>query len=337
MENLNEQFRNLARDAEARFAAAKSENEREALKQELLSRKGKLADLFSLIREVPESERSNIGKIANETKDRIERLFGTTDRPKTVAPEQMKRSVTWQREARSHLGSAHPISQFLDLTQHVFESMGFDFIDSPELEDEEHNFDKLNIPADHPVRDAWDTFFVQRGSSQDAILRTHTSPMQIRAMKNRKPPVRIIVPGRVFRNEAANASHGSTFYQCEGIVIDKSITLTDLMGTLDTVIKKIFGEKIQTRFRPHHYAFVEPGMDVDMKFAPSKGKEPRWLEMLGSGMIHPDVLKHMGVDPSVYSGFAFGLGMDRLTMLYWNIDDIRYSYAGNIQFLEQFR
>ncbi|MFA5031061.1 MAG: phenylalanine--tRNA ligase subunit alpha [Patescibacteria group bacterium] len=336
MENLNEQFRNLARDAEARFAAAKSEGEREALKQELLSRKGKLAELFSRMKEVPEGERSNIGKIANETKERVERLFGNFERPTTVSPDQMKRSVTWQRQ-QSNMGGTHPISQFLEITQNIFESMGFEVIDSPELEDEEHNFDKLNIPADHPVRDAWDTFFVRKGSSQDAILRTHTSPMQIRAMKNRKPPVRIIVPGRVFRNEASDASHGSVFYQCEGFVIDKSITLTDLMGTLDAVIKKIFGAKTQTRFRPHHYAFVEPGMDVDMKFAPSKDKEPRWLEMLGSGMIHPKVLEHMGVDSTVYSGFAFGLGIDRFTMLHLHIDDIRHFYSGNMTFLEQFR
>ena len=337
MANLAEQFRELARDTESRVVAAKSVEERDALKLELLSRKGRLAVLFSNIREVPELERSNIGKIANETKERIERLFGESDRSKTISVEQLKRSFTWQRQERAVLGGAHPLSQFLLLIQDVFQSMGFDVLDSPELEDEEHNFDKLNIPADHPVRDASDTFFVNKNGTQDAILRTQTSPMQIRAMKKRKPPVRIFVPGRVFRHEATDVSHSAVFYQCEGFVIDTHITLTDLMGTLSTLLRKLYGQKTEIRFRPHHYSFVEPGMDIDMKFQPTKDGPVRWLEMLGSGMIHQSVLQNMGVNPQKYSGFAFGMGVDRLAMLYWGIDDIRHFYSGNMPFLEQFR
>lgn len=337
MENLAEQFRELARETEARVAAAKSAEERDALKSELLSRKGKLAVLFSNLREVPEAERSNVGKIANDTKERIERLFAGGDRSKTITPEQLKRSFTWHRKESAVQGSAHPISQFLSLIQNVFQSMGFDVLDSPELEDEEHNFDKLNIPADHPVRDAWDTFFVNKNGAQDALLRTQTSPMQIRAMKKRKPPVRIFVPGRVFRHEATDMAHSAVFYQCEGFVIDTHITLTDLMGTLTALLKKIYGDKTEIRFRPHHYSFVEPGMDIDMKFQPTKDSPARWLEMLGSGMIHPTVLRNMGVDPEKYSGFAFGMGVDRLAMLYWGIDDIRNFYSGNMPFLQQFR
>lgn len=337
MENLIEQLRNLVYETEARFQASQNDEQREQLRQEILGRKGKLAELLSHLPQVSEEQRGNVGKVANEAKERIERILNKESATRVVTTEQAKLASSWTKSERQSLGGSHPITQFMDMVQDVFHGMGFDIVDSGELEDEKHNFDLLNIPEDHPVRDEWDTFFVNRKGKQDTVLRTHTSPMQIRSMKNRKPPVRIIVPGRVFRREASDMSHSAVFYQCEGFIIDRRITLADLMGTLSQLLKKIYGAKTEIRFRPHHYAFVEPGMDVDMKHQFSKDEEPRWLEMLGSGMIHPTVLKNMGVDPEVYSGFAFGLGIDRLAMLYWGIDDIRNFYSGDLTFLAQFK
>lgn len=339
MSNLKEQFQELQRSVTAEFASHASSDEKQEFRQRIMGRKGKLAEMFGMLEQLPLDERKEAGRVANETKESLEKLFSPLDaQHASLSPEELERSRTWSLSQDSAIGMAHPLTGFMNKTIWIFRSMGFDVVDGPELEDEKHNFDLLNIPADHPARDAWDTFFVKKpGKAHDAILRTHTSPMQLRSMKNRKPPVRIIIPGRVFRHEATDASHGAVFYQCEGFLIDKGVTLADLMGTLDALIKELFGKKTETRFRPHYYPFVEPGMDVDMKFKRKGSDEPEWLEVLGSGMIHPKVLRNMGVDPEVYSGFAFGLGIDRLAMLYWGIDDIRHLYSGSLNFLRHFR
>lgn len=223
-------------------------------------------------------------------------------------------------------GHLHPITQFLRLATDFFNAQGFEIVEGNEIETEKYNFDLLNVPKDHPSRDIQDTFWLENRK----LLRTHTSAMQIRAMENHNPPVRIIVPGRCFRHEATDATHETTFYQLEGFAIDKNIQMSHLVGTLESFLKYIFGKKIKIRIRPHFYPFVEPGMDVDMEF---KGK---WKEVLGSGMIHPNVLKNMGVDPQKFQGFAFGLGIDRLMMMYFGINDIRLSYSGDLKFLKQF-
>jgi phenylalanyl-tRNA synthetase alpha chain len=227
--------------------------------------------------------------------------------------------------------------------------MGFEVVTGPELEEAKYNFDLLNIPKDHPSRDVWDTFYVAgtktvdiRHKTSDLLLRTHTSPIQIRAMEKRKPPVRLIVPGRVFRHEATDAGHETTFYQVEGLVIDKDIKITDLIGTIKIFLQSLFGKNVKTRVRPHFYAFTEPSMDFDMSCLLCAGKgctvcgQSGWLEMMGSGMVHPKVLKNMGVDSQKFTGFAFGMGIDRFMMLYYGIDDIRLSFQNDLRFLKQF-
>ena len=222
--------------------------------------------------------------------------------------------------------SLHPITQFMRKTTRIFEDLGFEIALGPEIETERYNFDLLNVSADHPARDLQNTFFLENNK----ILRTHTSSVQIRAMEKRKPPVRIIVPGRCFRNEATDSNHDTTFYHLECFAIDRELCMGHLVWTIEHYLKEVYGSYIQIRKRPHFYPFVEPGMDIDIKFG------EKWVEMLGSGMIHPQVLKNMGVDPERFSGFAFALGIDRLAMLYYNIPDIRLFYSNDLRFLKQF-
>lgn len=338
---------------------ASSIGELERVVVTFLGRRGSLSLLLQGIGELPNEERPGVGRRANEIKRELQQaaLEKRTSLAPSVSPLDTI-DPTWLGPPQSR-GHLHPITQFLRRVESTFVSMGFEVVEGPELETERYNFDLLNIPKEHPSRDVWDTFYVdppkarlaeggqpktgKRKTNRDQLLlRTHTSPMQIRIMEKRKPPVRIVVPGRVFRREATDASHETTFYQCEGLVIDRGVRVTDLIGTLDAFLKAIFGEDVRTRVRPHYYPFVEPGMDIDMSCLVCGGKGcsvcggDGWLEMLGSGMVHPNVLKNMKVDPKVYSGFAFGLGIDRMVMLYHGIDDIRLFYSGNVKFLEQF-
>lgn len=222
----------------------------------------------------------------------------------------------------------HPIRQYLQKAVNIFSELGFEVAEGPEVETEWYNFDSLRMFSDHPARDIQDTFWLSDGR----VLRTHTSAMQVRVMEDRKPPVRILVPGRVFRHEATDASHEANFCQLEGFAIDKNISLADLTGTLDYFMKKIYGKDIKTRVRPGFFPFTEPSMEMDIAWPGSE----KWEEVLGSGMIHPQVLENMGVDPNKWQGFAFGMGLDRLMMLANNIKDIRYSYSGDLRFLKQF-
>jgi len=223
-------------------------------------------------------------------------------------------------------GHEHPLNQFLAKCVKVFQNLGFEVVTGPEIVNEADNFDLLNIPSTHPARDVQDTFWLKDGR----LLRTHTSAMQVPAMKTRKPPAKIVVPGRCFRNEATDASHETTFYQLEGFAIDKNITMADLIGTLKYFIGEIFGKEIKIKYSPTHFSFVEPGMEVSIYW------KNKWLEILGSGMIHPKVLENMGLDPNEWQGFAFGMGIDRLMMIYYGIDDIRLSYQNDMRFNKQF-
>lgn len=223
-------------------------------------------------------------------------------------------------------GNLHPVTQFIREAVKVFQELGFDVYTGPEVETEWYNFDALNVPADHPSRDVQDTFWLKDGR----VLRTHTSNSQIRYAESTKPPIKVIVPGRCFRNEATDFKHEATFFQLEGLYIDKDVKIGHLFWTLEHFMKKLYGDEIELRFRPHHYPFVEPGMDVDIKY---KGK---WMEMLGSGMVHPKVLQNMKIDSEKYSGYAFGMGIDRLVMLKYGIEDIRQFYANDLRFLKQF-
>ncbi|MCD6195146.1 phenylalanine--tRNA ligase subunit alpha [bacterium] len=226
-------------------------------------------------------------------------------------------------------GSLHPLTIFLRQAIAVFRDMGFEVLEGPEIESEWYNFDSLRVPEWHPARDVQDTFYLEDGR----LLRTHTSAMQVRAMEKRKPPVRIIVPGRVFRNEATDASHEANFYQLEGFAIDSHIQMRHLFGVLEKFVREIFGSKTKYRFVPAYFPFVEPGTEMLIQL----GKQKKWLEVLGAGMIHPEVLKNMGVDPNKFQGFAFGMGVDRLAMILAGFNDVRLSYQGDLRFLKQFK
>lgn len=223
-------------------------------------------------------------------------------------------------------GNIHPITQFLREAISIFDSLGFDVYEGPEVETEWYNFDSLNVPIDHPARDVQDTFWLTDGR----LLRTHTSNGQVRYAEKRNPPIRAVFPGTVFRNEATDAKHETTFTQLEGLYIDKGVTVGHLIWTLETFFKKLYGEKTQIRIKPSFFPFVEPGFEVDVLY---RGK---WFELLGAGMVHPKVLENMNIDPKTYSGFAFGLGIDRLVILKYGIDDIRHFRSGDLRFLKQF-
>ena len=231
-------------------------------------------------------------------------------------------------------GHRHPLSSAIAEINAIFYEMGFETVSGPEIEDEWHNFDALNVPKDHPARDMQDTFWLKSPKSGEKLLRTHTSPVQIRYMKEHGAPVRIIVPGKVYRNEATDATHEAEFHQLEGLVIDKTITLGHLKWTLETFFSKFFGTHTTIRFRPGYFPFVEPGVEVDVEYTSSKGT--KWLELLGAGMVHPSVLKNGGIDPDTYQGFAFGVGIERLLLIRHEIDDIRLFLSGDLRLVNQF-
>ena len=243
-------------------------------------------------------------------------------------------------ESRGHI---HPISSLIREANRIFFDMGFSFEEGPLLEDEWHNFDALNVPKDHPARDMQDTFFIKDEAGM--VLRTHTSPVQIRYMESQmkkgiEPPYRVIVPGKVFRNEATDMTHEAEFFQIEGLAVGPDVTLANLKGTLERFFRELFkGASVEIRFRPSFFPFTEPSVEVDMRLVgdnvPEKLKD-RWIEMMGAGMVHPDVLKNAGVDPEKYQGFAFGMGLDRLALLRWGIDDVRHMHSADLRFINQF-
>ena len=232
-------------------------------------------------------------------------------------------------------GHIHPISQMIREINAIFAELGFSFSEGPEMELIKYNFDMLNVPKDHPSRDMQDTFYVS--GKPDMVLRTHTSPVQVRYMESHTPPIRIIVPGKVFRNEATDATHEAQFFQLEGLMIDRDVSLAHLKGTLEYFFSRFFGGEVEVRFRPSFFPFVEPGVEVDMRIEmPGNKLSGRWIEIMGAGMVHPNVLRDAGIDPDMYQGFAFGMGIDRLAVLKYGIDDIRSMYNGDLRFVNQF-
>ncbi len=304
-----------------------------------LGRKGKLTEVLRGLKDLPEAERRAAGSQANEAKQFLVRAI--EDKRKALAREpsagQSVLSLTWPGE-KIRIGHLHPLTQFQRKVEDIFISMGFEILSGPEIETPKYNFDLLNIPKDHPARDLWDTFYLEQG----LLLRTHTSPMQLRAMEQRKPPVRLLVPGRTYRHEATDASHEAAFYQYEGLVIDRGISVANLLSTLELFFRALYGKEVQVKARSSFFPFTEPSLEIAMSCLICRGtgcpvcQQSGWLEMLGAGLVHPQVLRNMRVDPEQYSGFAFGGGLDRLAMLYHGINDIRLSYSGNLDFIEQF-
>ncbi|MFH0804884.1 MAG: phenylalanine--tRNA ligase subunit alpha [Patescibacteria group bacterium] len=300
---------------------------------------GKITAILRQLKDVPAGERSAIGQRANQLKVKLESAI--RQRAGSVAvtsqPVTSRLEATW-RVPTPDRGHLHPLTQFQRRVEDIFSSMGFEVLDGQEVETPEYHFDKLNIPKDHPARDLWDTYYLEGG----LLLRAQTSPMQLRAMETREPPVRLLIPGRTYRHEATDASHESVFYQYEGLVIDKNISAANLLYTLRSFFQALYGREVKIQPRGSFFPFTEPSLEVAMSCLICGGrgcnvcKKTGWLEMLGAGMVHPQVLKNMNIDPDEYSGFAFGGGLERLLMLYYGINEIRLLYGGDVRFLEQF-
>ncbi|MBP9718828.1 phenylalanine--tRNA ligase subunit alpha, partial [Candidatus Gracilibacteria bacterium] len=314
-----------------------------------LGRKGELTMVMQNIATLSKEEKPAAGKLCNEVKKAIEAAY---EKRKTVV-EAMELDHKLQHKwvditapgKKFPIGHVHPISQVQYEVEQIFSDMGFSVMDGPEIESEYYNFEGLNIPAHHPARDMQDTFFVKGASHEKhkrLVLRTHTSPVQVRTMEKYGAPLRVIVPGRVFRNEATDARHEHTFNQVEGLLVDEHITIAHLKGVMQEFLTRLFGREMNVRFRPGYFPFVEPGIELDMSctFCGGSGckvcKYIGWIEFMGAGMVHPNVLKAGGIDPEKYQGWAFGFGLTRLVMMRYNIDDIRYLSSGDVRFLEQF-
>ena len=314
----------------------------EALRVSALGKKGVITGILKQMGSLSAEERPIVGQKANQIRGEIEALIKQKQAELLAAEQNLKLEketidVTIPGK-EPEIGHTHPLSIVLDEVKEIFSGMGFDVVEGPEVEWDYYNFEALNIPKGHPARDTQDTFYI----TENMLLRTQTSPVQIRTMEKRNPPLRVIAPGRVYRSDAVDATHSPLFHQIEGLVLDEGITMADLKGTLETFAKKLYGEETKPRFRPHHFPFTEPSCEMDVSCFKCGGKGcsmckgEGWIEILGGGMVHPKVLKNGGVDADKYSGFAFGIGLERLVMFRFGIDDMRLLYENNIKFLEQF-
>lgn len=315
----------------------------DAVRVRVLGKKGELTGILRDMGQVAADMRPKIGQWVNEAREKLEEAIGEAQ--KKIAERELEKrlenekvDVTMPVEGRS-AGSLHPMSIVLEQLLDIFTGMGFEAVEGPEVELDHYNFELMNIPKNHPARDAQDTFYID----DNVVLRTHTSPVQARIMTTRKPPIRIVSFGRVYRADEADATHSPVFHQLEGLVIDENISMGDLKGTLDTFARRLYGEGVTTRFRPSFFPFTEPSAEVDLTCAACRGKGCRickdtgWIEVLGSGMVNPKVLEMCGIDSRKYSGFAFGMGVERLSNLKYNVPDMRYLYENDVRFLRQFR
>jgi len=309
-----------------------------------LGRKGEVSKIMKMLPNLPVDERREVGRKANELKEILEKKV-EGKRREIAKPKFEPIDITLPGRPPL-LGRLHPTTKILREICEVFVSMGFEIVEGPEVEWDYYNFEALNIPEDHPARDMWSTLWIDYedpSGKTPMLLRTHTSPMQIRVMEKRKPPIRVIMPGKVYRYEATDATHESMFYQVEGLAVDEGITMADLKGTLYEFSRRLFGKERRVKFRCDYFPFVEPGVEVAIDCFICRGEGCRlcggsgWIEILGAGMVHPEVLRRVGYDPEVYTGFAFGMGIERIPMLRYGIDDIRLFYSNDIRFLRQMR
>ena len=341
---MKEQLSKIRAEALSAMENAQSAAELDGLRVQYLGKKGELTAVLKMMGKLSPEERPAMGQLANEVRAALE----------SAIEEQGKRLEAKALEARLEaeavdvtipgkapkLGHKHPMYLALDELKDIFIGMGFTVLDGPEVELAEYNFDKLNAEEGHPSRDWSDTFYFDKDSR--VMLRSQTSPMQVRAMETMELPIRIIAPGRVYRKDEVDATHSPMFHQVEGMVIDKGVTMADLKGTLNTVVEMLYGKGTKTRFRPHHFPFTEPSCEMDVQCHKCGGvgcptcKGEGWIELLGAGMIHPKVLKMSGIDPEVYSGWAFGIGLERTAMRRFKIADLRLIFENDVRFLEQF-
>ena len=304
---------------------------------------GKFTALMKQLGTLSKEEKPAAGKLINAAKVELEAALGARREELELAAALPKEPTDFTLPGRRRaLGKLHPLTQVTEDIVRAFRKIGFAVADGPEIEDEYHCFDALNTPADHPARDAQDTFYLQTNAdsgrkTQDArLLRIHTSSVQIRVMKSQPPPVRIIVPGRVYRRDNADATHNPTFQQIEGLYVDKGVTVGDLKGTVEFVFKELLGSDVKIRFRPHYFSYTEPSFEIDFSSALTRKMGKEWLEIAGCGMVHPQVFENVGYDPEIWTGWAFGFGIERIAMIRYGINDIRLFYENDVRFLRQF-
>ncbi len=339
---MKQALEQIQKSADELIAAAQSVVQVEELRVRFLGKKGELTAILKQMGKLSPEERPVVGALANEVREAITQDI--TARTKELQEAQLQQrlleetmDVTLPGE-RPVQGKRHPFEKVLRELKEIFLGMGFDVVSGPEVELDHYNFEMLNMPKSHPARDTQDTFYI----TENVLLRTQTSPMQIRTMEKTKPPIRIICPGRVYRSDAVDATHSPIFHQIEGLVVDENVTFSDLKGTLEMFIKKLYGEGTRVRFRPHHFPYTEPSAEMDMSCFKCGGKGcslckgEGWIEILGCGMVHPKVLENCGIDPEKYSGFAFGVGLERIVMMRYGIDDMRLLYENDLRFLKQF-
>lgn len=341
MADMQEQLAALEETARQAAGAAGSEHDLQQVKARFLGRKGELTAIMKEMGALAPEQRPLVGALANEVKERLEALFEATfaelraaELGRRLAAERVDVTLPGRRRRR---GTRHPITQVTEEIVAIFASLGFGVAEGPEVERDFYNFEALNIPRDHPARDMQDTFYV----SEDVVLRTHTSPVQVRTMLNQAPPVRVVAPGTVYRRDS-DITHSPMFHQIEGFLVDRKVTFGDLKGILTTFINEYFGGGTGVRFRPSFFPFTEPSAEVDIQCVICGGsgcrvcKQSGWLEILGSGMIDPEVFKAVGYDPEIYTGFAFGMGIERIAMLKYGVNDLRLFYENDLRFLRQF-
>ena len=339
---MKEQLEKIKSEALAKIDASDALEKLNEIRVAYLGKKGELTNVLKSMKDVAPEERPKVGQMVNEVRALIEeRLEETkTALARKAREEQMKREVidVTLPAKKANTGHKHPNTIALEEVERIFVGMGYEVVEGPEVEYDLYNFEKLNIPKGHPARDEQDTFYI----NDSILLRSQTSPVQARVMEKQKPPIRMIAPGRVFRSDEVDATHSPSFHQIEGLVIDKHITFADLKGTLAEFARELFGEDTKVKFRPHHFPFTEPSAEVDESCIKCGGKGCRfckgsgWIEILGCGMVHPHVLEMCGIDPEEYTGFAFGVGLERIALLKYEIDDMRLLYENDIRFLKQF-
>lgn len=339
---MKTQLEEIKKKALGELESAPDASALDEIRVRFLGKKGELTAILKQMGKLSAEERPIIGQLANKVRKEIEdRLEETLEKCRAAALEQkLKKEVidVTMPGKKAAFGGLHPLSIVTEDMIDIFRSMGFDVVDGPEVETDHYNFEALNVPADHPARDMQDTFYL----SNNLLLRTQTSAAQIRTMESRELPIRIVCPGRVYRADEVDATHSPVFHQMEGLVVDKGVTMCDLKGTLEQFAHEIYGESTKIRFRPSFFPFTEPSVEVDVSCTACGGKGCRvckgegWIEILGAGMVHPRVLASCGIDPEVYSGFAFGIGIDRLTTTKYKIGDIRLLFENDLRFLEQF-
>ena len=339
---MKERLEQILNDATAKIQESDALDKLNDVRVSFLGKKGVLTSVLKSMKDVAQEERPLIGQMVNETRAKIEKHLEETKKEleaKILEAKLEEEVIDVTLPAKKQtLGHRHPNTIALEEVERIFTGMGYEVLEGPEIEYDKYNFELLNIPANHPAKDEQDTFYI----SKDIVLRTQTSPMQARVMEKGKLPIRMICPGRVFRSDEVDATHSPSFHQIEGLVVDEHITFADLKGTLEQFAKELFGPETTTKFRPHHFPFTEPSAEMDVSCFKCGGKGCRfckgegWIEILGCGMVHPHVFEMCGIDPDKYTGFAFGVGLERIALLKYEIDDMRLLYENDDRFLRQF-